>query len=99
MPLSLLSTYRGGIDYAVTKIQHSFGSSLDSLTVPASVKGMGSSIRNCVNLRTIKLSSPLMPGIDVETLKSVDTLTCKILVPKAAWMSIRIMISRVNSRT
>lgn len=72
----------GGIDYAVTKIQHSFGSSLDSLTVPASVKGMGSSIRNCVNLRTIKLSSPLMPGIDVETLKSVDTLTCKILVPE-----------------
>ena len=23
-----------------------------------------------------------MPGIDVETLKSVDTLTCKILVPE-----------------
>ena len=85
----------GGIDYAVTKIQHSFGSSLDSLTVPASVKGMGSSIRNCVNLRTIKLSSPLMPGIDVETLKSVDTLTCKILVPEGCLDAYRLSVGEI----
>lgn len=72
-----------GIDYEVTKIKYSFGKSLDSLTVPASIKSMGPSLRYCDNVRTIKLLSSIIPGIDTDPL-GVDTLTCKILVPKGS---------------
>lgn len=73
-----------GMDYVVTRLQNPFRSTLVSLTLPASIKSIGSSLNNCRNLQILKLSSSLMPGIDGEALKSMDTLTCKIMVPEGS---------------
>lgn len=71
-----------GQEYAVTRINHRFPDKLTAITIPGDVYDIGYSLENCVNLRTLKFSSDYVPGIQINSLNKIDTLTCKLLVPK-----------------
>lgn len=74
-----------GVEYTVTRIDNRFLEQVTDLTIPGGVYDLGSSLDNCKSLKTLKFSSSFVPGIGLDKVfQSVDTLTCKLLVPQGS---------------